>query len=282
MSPKPWVLITGATSGIGLSTAVLLAINGYRVIATGRSDEKLDIIAKAADEAGVTIRRAKVDVTDTVSIAKLKDEVLALTGGYGVDVLINNAGYAEGGAIEDIPLDRLRQQFETNVFGLVAVSQAFIPYMRSRKQGRIINISSVVGKVSIPLMGSYTATKYAVESISDVMRVELANAGIQVVIVAPGSIQTNFGSTLIGTVQDWVPENSPYQSAYRKFTQDRNSGRGGAKPMVIAQTILKAIRSANPKPRYAAPFDSKLMPVVKTLLPVRILDRIIRKAMMGP
>jgi short-subunit dehydrogenase len=281
MSPKPWVLITGATSGIGLASAVYLAINGYRVIATGRSEEKLAVVAKAAEEAGVTIRRATVDVTDAHSIEELKSEVLALTGGYGVDVLVNNAGYAEGGAIEDIPIERLRQQFETNVFGLVAVSQAFIPFMRARKQGRIINISSVVGKVSIPLMGPYTSTKYAVESISDVMRLELSDAGIQVVIVAPGSIQTNFGSTLIGNVKDWVPEDSPYQSAYKKFTKDRSKAHSGAKPMVIAQTILRAIQSSHPKHRYAVPYDSKLMPILKAILPARTLDKVIRKAVMG-
>lgn len=277
---KPWVLITGATSGIGLATAVLLAVQGYEVIATGRSEEKLDILRRAAEEAGVTIRRAIVDVADAASIAALKNEVLTLTNGYGVDVLVNNAGYAEGGAIEDLPIDRLRRQFEANVIGLVAVTQAFLPYMRARRHGRIINISSLVGVVSIPLLGAYTATKHAVEAISDAMRVELADFGIHVIKVAPGSIQTNFGSTLIENVRSWMPADSPYRSVYEKFMTDRGT-EGGAKPIVIAKVIAAAVAAKSPKARYAAPLDSKIIPVVKSILPTRTLDNLLRKYVMG-
>jgi short-subunit dehydrogenase len=281
MSDRKWILVTGATSGIGLATALLLAKEGYEVIATGRSLEKLAVVQRAADRAGVTIRQVMADVSDESSVRKLRDEVLALTNGYGIDVLVNNAGYAEGGAIEEIPLDRLRKQFETNVIGLVAVTQAFLPEMRKRKQGRIINISSVVGKVSIPLMGAYTASKFAVEALSDALRMELAGTGIDVVIVAPGSIQTNFSNTLIESIRSWVSPDSPYRDAYANFANDRGRPDRGAKPLVIAKAISTAIRSKKPKARYAVPADSKLLPVVKGTLPTRTLDKIIRSSVMG-
>lgn len=281
MSNRPWVLITGATSGIGLATAVLLALDGYNVIATGRTCEKLSILTRAAEEAKVTIRQVIADVSDIYSVEHLHKEVMALTNGYGVDILINNAGYAEGGAIEHIPLERLQRQLNTNVIGLVAVTQAFLPHMRERRRGRIINVSSIVGKMSIPLLGAYTATKHAVEAISESLRVELLDAGIQVVIIAPGSIQTNFGTTLIDNVREWSTSNSPYQAAYDKFLRDRGARRG-AKPLVIAKVIQKAVSAKQPKARYAVPFDSKMMPFVKAIIPARTLDKILKRVVMGP
>lgn len=280
MHQKEWVLVTGATSGIGLATSILLALEGFQVIATGRSEEKLARVAQAADEAKVTLRRVLLDVTDEQSVKKMKDEVLALTDGYGVDILVNNAGYAEGGALEDIPLERLKMQFDTNVFGLVAVTQAMVPMMRQRRRGKVVNISSVLGKVSIPLLGAYTATKHAVEAISDALRVELAGFGIQVITVAPGSINTNFGDTVSGTVKGWAEKDSPYYKSYEKFMRDRRSERG-AKPIVIAKTILHAVTSGRPKARYAVPMDSKAMPVVAALLPQRTIDKVMRRIIMA-
>lgn len=280
MRPKEWVLVTGATSGIGLATSLVLAMAGYQVIATGRTEEKLARVSEAADQANTTIRRVLLDVTDAASVSRMKDEVLALTDGYGVDVLVNNAGYAEGGALEDIPLERLKMQFDTNVFGLVAVTQALVPLMRKRGHGKVINISSVLGKVSIPLLGAYTATKHAVEAISDALRVELAGFGIQVVTVAPGSINTNFGETVSATVRGWAAPDSPYFKSYEKFMKDRRSERG-AKPIVIAKTIHHAIATEQPRARYAVPMDSKAMPVVTALLPKRTLDKVMRRIIMG-
>jgi short-subunit dehydrogenase len=281
MSDRKWILVTGATSGIGLATALLLAKEGYEVIATGRSPEKLAAVQKAAKQAGVTIRQVLADVSDEASVRKLRDEVLALTDGYGIDVLVNNAGYAEGGAIEEIPIERLRKQFETNVIGLVAVTQAFLPEMRKRRHGRVINISSVVGKVSIPLMGAYTASKFAVEALSDALRMELADTGIDVVVIAPGAIRTNFNNTLLQSIRSWMPPDSPYRDAYAKFASDRGRPDRGADPDVIAKAILAAVRSKRPKVRYAVPADSKLLPVVKGTLPTRALDKIIRNSVMG-
>lgn len=276
---KEWVLVTGATSGIGLATATLLSLQGYRVIATGRSEAKLQKVAQAADKAGTTIRRVMLDVTNETSISQMEKEVLALTDGYGVDVLVNNAGYAEAGAIEEIPMDVLRRQFETNVFGLVAVTQRFVPFMRARGHGRIINISSVLGRLSLPLMGAYTSTKHAVEAVSDSLRMELVGTGIDVIIIAPGSIQTNFGETVANSVGSWVNERSPHAARYQRFQRDRVEDRG-AKPIVIAKTIEQAIRASRPRPRYAVPYDSKLMPVISGLLPRRALDALMKKVIL--
>jgi short-subunit dehydrogenase len=276
------VLVTGATSGIGLETAILLAENGYEVIATGRTEEKTNQIHRRAEKSHVTIQTAYVDVANAESVANLKNDVLALTDGYGIDILVNNAGYAEGGAIEELSVSRLRSQFETNVFGLVAVSQEFIPFMRAHHHGKIINISSVLGKVSIPLMGAYTATKHAVEALSAAMRLELHDSGIQVVIVAPGSIQTNFDATLVEGFSTVTQSRSgeTYHAAYEKFKRDRNTAKG-ANPQIIARTILKIAESGHPKARYAVPFDSKAFPILKAILPTKVLDRLLIKFVMG-
>lgn len=280
MTKEKWVLVTGATSGIGLATAVLLALKGYQVIATGRTEETLLKLQKAADEANTTIRRVKVDVTCAASIANMQSEVLAMTNGYGVDVLVNNAGYAEGGAIEEIPLERLRKQFETNVIGLVAMTQAFLPLMRERKHGRVINISSVVGKISIPLLGAYTATKHAVEAISDALRIELKNTGIDVVSIRPGSISTNFGSTVAQSVKSWSSSESAYRASYDKFIRQRTSERG-VSPVVIAQVVERAVRASRPKAIYSSPFlTSSIVPILKAVLPNRLLNYVLYKAVM--
>ncbi|MCL6598672.1 MAG: SDR family oxidoreductase [Alicyclobacillus macrosporangiidus] len=277
---RPWVLVTGATSGIGLATAILCALEGYQVIATGRSPEKLERIDKAADQARVTIHCVLADVADETSVGRLKDEVLALTDGYGVDLLVNNAGYAEAGAVEEIPLERLRRQFETNVFGLVSVTQAFLPQMRQRGRGKIVNVSSVLGRFTIPLLGAYSASKHAVESLSAAMRVELAGSGVDVIVIAPGSVKTSFGDTLIRQVRQWLPADSPYRSAYEKFLRDRQQDRG-VHPSVIAKTIVQAIRAPKPLPRYAVPMEAKLVPVLNAAIPTRTLDRVLSRVILG-
>lgn len=279
-SDGTWVLITGATSGIGLATAIVLAAAGYHVIATGRSEAGLQQLAIAAERARATIRRVRLDVSDESSIATMKSEVLALTDGAGVDVLVNNAGYGEGGAIEDIPLSRLRRQFEANVFGLVGVIQAFLPLMRRRGRGRIINVSSVLGRFSIPLMGAYTASKHAVEAISDALRVELSGSGIEIVTIVPGSVRTRFDATITQTIDEWLTKESVHHAAYQNWRQQRAAAKG-VSPLAIANIIHAAIRAARPKPRYVAPAWSRWMPVMKVILPTRTLDSILSSVLMG-
>lgn len=274
-----FVLVTGSTSGIGLATAIHLAKLGYHVIGSGRTNAKLDMQSAAAKSANSVVHPILLDVTSEESIAKARERVLEITGNHGLDGLVNNAGYGEAGAIEEIPIARLRKQFETNVIGLVAVTQAFLPEMRARRRGRIVNISSVVGKVSMPLMSAYGASKHAVEALSDGMRMELQPHGIDVVIVAPGSIESNFGQTLLSTT-DWVADDSPYKEKYARWSKQRMMNGAGRSPMLIAEAVSLAVGASAPKARYAITIESKVMPLLVPVLPKRFLDFVLRRALM--
>src|SRR5688572_7225791 len=175
---RPIVLITGATSGIGRHAALTMARRGMRVFATGRREDRLADLAHEAT--GMALETIVLDVTSAASIESARAEILARTGGHGVDVLVNNAGYGESGPVVTVSDARLRQQFETNVFGLMAMTRAFLPEMRARHSGRIINVGSLGGTFTLPLFGAYNATKYALESLSDALRMELSPLGIKV------------------------------------------------------------------------------------------------------
>src|SRR4051812_9899071 len=191
---KQTILITGATAGIGRDTALHLTRAGHHVIASGRSVDALNELRREA--AGIAqggrLDTVRLDVTDAASIAAAVAECDRLTAGHGVDVLVNNAGFGIAVPVAEISDDDLRAQFDTNVFGLVAMVRAFVPQMRARGRGRIVNVSSIGGKITLPFFGGYNSTKHAVESLSDAMRVELKPFGIQVSIVEPGAIRTNF------------------------------------------------------------------------------------------
>jgi NADP-dependent 3-hydroxy acid dehydrogenase YdfG len=175
------ILITGATGGIGRAAALHLARLGHRVFATGRRAEALEPLRKEAD--GLPLEVLPMDVDDADSVAAAAGEVLRRTDGYGVDVLVNNAGFARFGPVALVGDAELKAQFETNVFGLVRVTRAFLPAMRARGDGTIINISSMVGRISLILQGVYCATKHAVEALSDSLRREVAGLGVRVVVV---------------------------------------------------------------------------------------------------
>src|ERR1700733_9145953 len=166
------ILITGATAGIGRHAALHLAHAGHRVIATGRRKDALAALAKEAK--GTKLETMELDVTVASSIEAAKAEVDKRTDGYGLDVLVNNAGYGLMGPLEEISDADLRAQYDTNVFGLVAMTRAFLPQMRLRGSGRIVNVSSMGGRMTFPFMGAYNSTKYAIESMSDALRMELA------------------------------------------------------------------------------------------------------------
>jgi NAD(P)-dependent dehydrogenase (short-subunit alcohol dehydrogenase family) len=179
------VLITGCTSGIGRATALHLAAQGHRVFATGRNPKALEELAR---EAKGPIHPIELDVTSSASVEAARAMVEQETQGAGIDVLINNAGFSLGCPIELLDDAALRSVFETNVFGLVRVTRAFVPAMRARRSGLIINMSCITGRITFPFEGAYTASKYAVESISDALRLELAPFGIKVSIMEPGAI----------------------------------------------------------------------------------------------
>ncbi len=266
------ILITGATSGIGKDAALHLHEKGHRVIATGRNEQALAEL----NEAGLIARR--LDVTDPESIRSLAAEVDRITEGEGPDALVNNAGYGLLGPLEVLSEEDVRAQFETNVFGLLAVTRTFIPKMRARGAGRIVNISSVGGRISFPFGGAYHATKYAVEAMSDALRIELKQFGIGVVLIEPGYIRTNFASTTLDLLDPYRDESSPYAASYA-LTEgiEAKLDRLGAEPRVVSKAIAHAIESRRPRARYVTPGFNILGVWSNLFLPTGLVDRFLAR-----
>ena len=269
------VLITGATAGIGRTTALHLARHGYHVIATGRRTAELDAL-RAEAPAGARLDTAVLDVTSAASIAQAVSEVERLTAGHGVDVLVNNAGFGLVGPLSEIPDGELRRQYDTNVFGLMAVTRAFLPAMRARGRGRIVNVSSMGGKMTLPFMGAYNSTKYAVESLSDALRYELAPLGIQVVLIEPGVIHTRFADTSMASVPAYA--GTVYGPAMARADQLRARMEStGVGPEVVARGIHKAIRRRRPAARYVTPWYGRLFMGLLAVTPTRVQDAAMRR-----
>jgi NAD(P)-dependent dehydrogenase (short-subunit alcohol dehydrogenase family) len=268
------ILVTGATSGLGRDAALHLARLGHRVFATGRNRAALDELQREAGR--LSLETVVLDVTDAHSIDAAARTVDAATSGHGLDVLINNAGYGLLGPADALEIDRIRAQYETNVFGLLAVTQAFVPAMRRRRSGRVINISSVGGRVSLPFMGVYNSTKFAVEALSDAMRMELGSFGIDVVVVQPGYIRTHFTATSLGTLSGGVREPA-YQPYLEKADAVVNRWEAMAVgPEVVSRAIEKAITARRPRARYVAPASTSLGLLLYLLLPTRLTDAALR------
>jgi NAD(P)-dependent dehydrogenase (short-subunit alcohol dehydrogenase family) len=271
MSHSKIVLITGATAGIGRHAALHLARKGHRVIATGRKQAVLDELLREA--AGTALEVLRLDVTDAASIAEASAEVLRRTAGHGVDVLINNAGYGLAAPLEEVTDEDLRAQYETNVFGLMAVTRAFLPRMRERGDGRILNVSSIGGRYTFPLFGAYNSTKYAVESLSDALRCELGPFGIDVVLIEPGPIKTNFADRTMESVRKYSRADSPYAPVYERadLMRERTDAQS-AGPEAVTKVIERAIVSRRPRARYVAPGSMAVFLAVMALLPTRLTD----------
>ena len=277
MTRQQTVLVTGATSGIGRESALVLARAGYRVFASGRKAHLLEELKRDAGD--LPLETLMLDVNSGESIAAAAEEVARRTGGYGLDALVNNAGFGLQAPMELISSDDLRRQFETNVFGLVSVTQAFLPAMRSRGSGRIVNVSSIVGRISMPLQGGYSASKFAVEAISDAFRRELAPFGVRVVIVEPGVIRTQFASTASSTVSAYAEQDTPYSEPLRSFSRkaDRMTERAPG-PECVADTIAFAIRIRRPAARYVTPRRNRIAIWLTNILPTSWVDTIFRVA----
>ena len=247
------VLITGCSSGIGRDLAQYLAGPEYTVIATARKVETLAELPAAL--------KLPLDVTDVESINKAVESTLEHFG--RIDALVNNAGYAIQGAVEEVSIEGTQQMFDTNVIGVIRMVQAVLPTMRRQKAGRIINVSSIAGKLATPVNGTYSATKFALEGLCDALRIELAPFGIQVVLVEPGSIQTHFAETVKASTQ-YIFSNtaSPYRELYEKYNQVTAGMRRNAPgPRAVSKVIKRAIEAATPKVRYLAgvPLSGKLV-----------------------
>src|SRR3954469_23678615 len=244
------VLITGATAGIGRMTALHLAKLGHHVIATGR---KVAELAKLKEEAGaLRVDTLLLDVTNNDSIAAAVIEVDRLTAGRGLDVLVNNAGFGVLGPTSEIGDAEMRRQYETNVFGLMNVTRAFLPKMRDRRAGRIINVSSVGGRTTLPFFGVYNSTTYAVGSLSDALRFELRPFNVDVVLIEPGVIRTNFESTAVSGMDQY--KDTPYGASMGKYEKmSKMADKFASNPIVIAKAISRAVNSRRPWARYVAP-----------------------------
>ncbi len=272
--PRPQnILITGATSGIGRAAALDLAAAGHRVFAAGRNQRALDELSATAN-----VSAHRLDVTDESSISALRDEVFEQTDGYGVDVLVNNAGYGLAAPMTEVDQDDLRHQFETNVFGLVAVTRAFVPAMQARRTGTVINVSSTGGRISFPFFGPYTGTKFAVEAMSDALRVELRGFGVRVSVIEPGPIHTGFADTTMAGVNRYRDPSSPYASAYANADAARaRADRMAGSVDDVTRVIARIIRSKRPAPRYVVPFSSRLMLLASRFVPTRLLDALLAR-----
>jgi NAD(P)-dependent dehydrogenase (short-subunit alcohol dehydrogenase family) len=280
--PSKAVLITGCSSGIGRATALRLAGAGWKVYATARRPES---IAELADAGCQTLA---LDVCDEESMVAAVDAVEQAEGAIGV--LVNNAGYSQGGAIETVPMESVRRQFETNVFGLVRLTQLALPKMRAQGWGRIVNVGSMGGRLTFPGGGQYHATKYALEAISDALRFEVAGFGIAVVLLEPGLITTEFGETAAGAIAGVSSsvEEGPYTSfnaavgAVTKGAYEGPMRKLGGGPDKVAAATEKAIGARRPPARVAITPSAKVTIAMRKLMSDRAWDAAMRRQFPQP
>jgi NAD(P)-dependent dehydrogenase (short-subunit alcohol dehydrogenase family) len=273
MADSKAILITGCSTGIGRETAKHLAAKGMNVYASARRPESIADLAEAG------CKTLALDVNDESSMSAAVAEVERAEG--AVWGLVNNAGYSQSGAVETIPLDSLRSQFETNVFGLVRMCQLVLPGMRRAGSGRIVNISSMGGKLTFPGGGAYHATKHAVEALSDALRFEVAGFGVGVVIIEPGLITTSFGDTAVSSLEETGESEGPYgefNAAVGKATAEAYEGplaKLGGGPDKVARKIETALTAKNPRPRYKVTPSAGLAMAQRRLLSDRMWDRVL-------
>ena len=267
------VLITGCSTGIGRAAAEALLTPGHTVWATARRPETLaDLAAKGAHVTAL-------DVTDEASMSAAVAEVEAAHGAVGT--LVNNAGYGEYGAVEEVAMDKVRAMFETNVFGLARMCQLVLPGMRAAGSGRIINLSSMGGRMTFPLGGYYHATKYAVEALSDALRVEVKPFGVQVVVIEPGITRSGFEETIAGSDALASHDDSPY-AAMRASVAEGNSAayanaRLSASAESVAQTLVKAVEADRPRTRYLLTPAARAMVTARAVGGDRVWDGIVKR-----
>lgn len=261
--------VTGASSGIGEATAHRLLADGFRVFVGAR---RLDRMEKLAAQGAAPLA---LDLTDDASIVAAIDTIRTQTG--RLDVLVNNAGYGSYGALEDVPLAEARRQFEVNVFGLARLCQLALPMMRAQKYGRIVNVTSVGGKMWEPMGSWYHATKFAVEGLSDCLRVEVEPFGIDVVVIEPGAIQTEWA----GIAADGLRQASgsgayaALADNHARMLESTKTSRLPSPPEAVAATIARAVRARRPKTRYATGGGARTILFLNRILPDRLFDRFI-------
>jgi NADP-dependent 3-hydroxy acid dehydrogenase YdfG len=272
------VLVTGASSGIGRATAIEFAKRGHQVFAAARREEVLADLAAATPG----IRAIGLDVTDADSVRRAWGKINASTGGAGVDVLVNNAGFALSGPVEVLADADVQRQFGTNVFGLLTMTRTVLPAMRAGGSGRIINISSLVGRTTFGGMGVYGATKYAVEALSDALRQEVAGFGIKVVIIEPGFVATGLGEAADGRPTEGGEASAAYAektAAGERYVASQVAK--GIAPEKVATAIVTAAEHPSPRARYVVPGSARALIALLTTLPDKLVDRVKERAVAG-
>jgi NAD(P)-dependent dehydrogenase (short-subunit alcohol dehydrogenase family) len=273
--PGKIIFITGCSSGIGYDAVFALKNRGHRVIASCRKIVDVNKLIEAG------IETILMDVSDSSSITSAFSELLKITSGR-IDVLINNAGYGQAGALEDISRSVIRQQFETNVFGLLELTNLIVPIMRKQGSGRIINISSILGIISMPMRGAYNASKYAVEGLSDTLRLELQSSGIHVICIEPGPIDSRFRENAVDLSLQHINRNNSffkkqYEVMLTSYKQNKADSVFTKKPVAVINKLIHAIEANRPKAKYPVTFPAYFFIVLKRILSTRLLDKIILK-----
>lgn len=270
------ILITGSSSGIGLDAARALHARGWRVFATCRQE------ADCARLRAEGLESFRLDYADEASIAEAVAEVVARTGGT-LDALYNNGAFACPGAVEDLPRGALREIFETNLFGYHDLTRRVIPLMRAQGHGRIVNCSSVLGLVALTWRGAYVATKFAMEGLTDVLRIEMRGTGIDIVLIEPGPIATKIRENAIPHFEQWIDwENSARREEYvrlrgRLYDRKVKKDRFELPPSAVTQSLIRALEAKRPKARYYVTTPTHLMGLARRVLPTRALDWLIAK-----
>ncbi|MGW8847193.1 oxidoreductase [Streptomyces xiamenensis] len=274
--PTKTALVTGASSGIGEATALKLRELGFTVYGAARRTDRLQSLAER------DIRPLTMDVTDEDSLRTGVDRIVTDTG--RIDALINIAGYGSYGALEDVPMDEARRQFEVNVFGALRLTQLVLPHMRAQRAGTIVNITSMGGKIYTPLGGWYHGTKFALEALSDCLRLEAKPFGIDVVVIEPGGIATEWGAIAADKLEE-ASGSGPYEAQAKAVASSLRSEANASRnspPSVIADAIGKAVTARRPKTRYATGFGAKPLISLRRVLPDRAFDTVISRAVRLP
>ena len=271
-------LITGASSGFGLLTAVTLARRGWRVLATMRSLNRRNKLEEAARAASVLdrIEFLALDVTDAGQIAELAASIAARPA--PLDAIVNNAGFAMAGFAEDVSDAELRRQFDTNFFGAAAGTRAFLPQFRRQGSGHIVILSSISGRMGFPGVGSYAASKFALEGWAETLRLEMKPLGVQVVLVEPGSFETDIWNRNAAISTGTQDANSPNAARVAKLRSRVQDGKPKANPQVVADGIAAILDNPRPKLRYVFGRDAKMGLLLRSLLPWSALERLLIKA----
>jgi NAD(P)-dependent dehydrogenase (short-subunit alcohol dehydrogenase family) len=270
-------VITGASSGFGMLTAVEMAAKGYRVVATMRNLERRTLLEGALRSRNVSIPVdiRQLDITDSAAIPGV---IEAIAAEYGrIDALVNNAGFAMAGFLEDVSLDELRRQFETNFFGHVSVTKAVLPIMRRQRSGHIVMVTSIGGRCAAPVIGSYAASKFALEGWSEALRIEMQALGVQVVLVEPGAYQTDIWERNAQISPITLDPASPNYARARRFSDYALKQTKKRDAREVAQLLVRIAEDPKPKLRYVAGPDARMQLLLKTLMPWKSYERMIAK-----